>query len=120
MRWTWAELDGRASAVGAALVRAGGVPGSAVALLADPSAASVAFVHGIARSGGVLVPLGTRLTAPELVAALAETGAGLLVHDAAHAGLAAEVAGAAGSAEVARASVSGPLAILPAGGPRRG
>ncbi len=66
LRWTWRDLDQRADAVVRGLVAAGIGPGDRVALLAHPSAAAVAALHGIARLGAVAAPLPTNLTGPEL------------------------------------------------------
>lgn len=68
-RWSWAELDERADAVAAGLLGAGVAVGDRVALLAHASAPAVAAMHGIARVGGVVAPLGLGLTVPELTAA---------------------------------------------------
>lgn len=69
IRWSWGELDRRADAVALRLARAGAGPAERVALLAAPSAAAVAALHGIARVGAVAAPLGIGLTMTELVAA---------------------------------------------------
>ena len=62
-RWTWADLDARADAVARGLVTAGVGAGARVAVVALPSAAAVATLHGIARVGAVAAPVGTGLTA---------------------------------------------------------
>ncbi len=67
--WTWRDLDQRADAVVHGLVAAGIRPGDRVVLLADPSAAAVAALHGIARRGAVAAPLAMNLTGPELAVA---------------------------------------------------
>lgn len=67
--WTWAELDARADAVAGGLAAAGVRPGNCVALIAAPSAATIAALHGIARVGAVAGPIATGLASPELVAA---------------------------------------------------
>ena len=69
IRWSWDELDERADAVARTLVRHGVGSGTRVALLAGPSAAAVAALHGIARAAAVAAPLRVRLTASELAAA---------------------------------------------------
>jgi O-succinylbenzoic acid--CoA ligase len=69
IRWTWRELDGRANAVVRGLQDAGVRPGDRIALLAAPSAAAVAFLHGLARLGAVAAPLPTGLTRGELAVA---------------------------------------------------
>lgn len=79
-RWSWAELDERADAVAAGLLRAGLAVGDRVALLADASAQAVAALHGIARVGGVAAPLGLGFTVPELTAAAEVIDPRLIVH----------------------------------------
>jgi len=69
VRWTWSELDRRADAVASGLLRAGIGAGDLVALLAAPSAAAVAALHGIARIGAVAAPVATGLVRPEMAAA---------------------------------------------------
>ena len=69
IRWTWGELDDRADAVAIGLVQAGVGPGDRVVLMAAPSAAAIATLHGIARIGAVAAPLGVGMTATELAAA---------------------------------------------------
>ncbi len=75
LRWSWAELDRRADAVAAGLAAAGIVPGDRVGVVAISSAGVVAALHGIVRAGIVSVPIGPRLTRPEIAAI--ETAAGL-------------------------------------------
>ncbi len=92
VRWTWAALDRRADAAAAGLAAAGVRAGERVALLAAPSAAAVAVLHGIARIGATAAPLGTRLTVPELAVAAAVLRPVLVLHDAVHAGRATALA----------------------------
>ena len=73
-RWSWAELDRRADAVAAGLAAAGIVPGDRVGLVAVPSAGVVAALHGMVRAGVVAVPLGPRLTQPEIDTIAAAAG----------------------------------------------
>lgn len=80
IRWTWSELDGRADAVARHLIRMGVGPGDRVVLLAAPSAAAIAALHGIARVGGVAAPLGIGLTATELAAAAEVIHPRLVMH----------------------------------------
>jgi O-succinylbenzoic acid--CoA ligase len=68
-RWTWADLDDRADAVARGLLTAGVGAGARVAVVALPSAATLATLHGIARVGAVAAPVGTGLTRYELAAA---------------------------------------------------
>lgn len=77
----YAALD-RAADLAATGLQASGVgPGDRVALLVEPSAGAVALLVAAARAGAVAVPLGTRLTRPEVAAALAEATPALLCHD---------------------------------------
>ena len=79
--WTRHDLDRRVEAVAGALRREGVGPGVRVGLLAGPTAAAIAVLHGIARAGGVAVPLPTILTDVELATAVEITDPGLVVHD---------------------------------------
>src|SRR5262245_61480945 len=65
-RWTFAELDRWASAMARGLLALGMVPGDRVALLLRNRPEFVALAHAAPRAGITLVPLNTRLTAPEL------------------------------------------------------
>jgi O-succinylbenzoic acid--CoA ligase len=80
-RWSWREFDDRIMSMADALETAGVVTGTRVALLAGPSAASVAALHAIARLAAVVVPLPTGLTDPELAFAVDLTRPGVVVHD---------------------------------------
>ena len=80
LRWTWRELDRRADAVGRGLAAAGVRAGSRVVLLTRPSASAIAVLHGIARLGGVVAPLGTGLTHLELVGAVSAIDPEAVVH----------------------------------------
>jgi o-succinylbenzoate---CoA ligase len=79
IRWSWAELDERAEAVAANLARAGVRPGARVAMSAASSAAAIAALHGVARVGAALVPLGIGLRARELAIAIEVTDPGLVI-----------------------------------------
>jgi O-succinylbenzoic acid--CoA ligase len=82
LRWTYAELDSQASRLARALLALGVQPGDRVALLARNSPEYVALAHAAPRAGIVLVPLNTRLAAPELAWQVADAGARLLIYDA--------------------------------------
>ena len=77
VRWSWAELDRRATAIAAALEAAGIAPGDRVGIRAVSSAGVVAAIHGMVRTGVVAVPIGPRLTEPETeaIAAAADLAA---------------------------------------------
>ena len=71
VRWSWAELARRADLVVAGLAAAGIAPGDRVGFLAVASAGVLAAFHGMVRAGIVAVPIGPRLTVPE-IATIAE------------------------------------------------
>ena len=81
VRWTWRDLDDRTDAVAGSLAREGVGPGDRVALLAVPSAAAIAALHGIARLGAVAAPMVVGLTASELSAAADVIDPRVVVHD---------------------------------------
>jgi O-succinylbenzoic acid--CoA ligase len=91
-RWTFGEWHWRASAVAARLENAGVRAGDRVALLGWNSAAYAAAVFGVSRAGGIVAPLNARLSPAELAWQLDDLGAVALVHDAACAGVAREIA----------------------------
>jgi O-succinylbenzoic acid--CoA ligase len=91
--WSYAALDARADELAAGLVAWGVRPGDRVALLAAPSATAIALLVAAGRLGVCAVPVGTRLTAPELAAAGIEIAARLVVHDDAHAAAAVALGG---------------------------
>src|SRR4051812_13363418 len=74
-RWSFAELDRWATNMARGLYAIGVRPGDRVALLLRNSAEFVALAHAAPRAGVVLVPLNTRLAAPELAWQLADAGA---------------------------------------------
>ena len=78
---SYAGLDRAADVATAALQASGIGPGDRVALLVAPSAEAVAILVGVARAGAIAVPLGARLTPPEIAAAIGATAPRLLIHD---------------------------------------
>jgi o-succinylbenzoate---CoA ligase len=90
-RWSFAELDYRATETSRRLAALGAGPGQPVALLCRNGPAFVELVHALIRLGAVLVPLNTRLTAPELVFQVDEVAAQRLIVDEPHRPLAARV-----------------------------
>ncbi|MEU9359840.1 amino acid adenylation domain-containing protein [Streptomyces sp. NPDC048301] len=89
---TYADLVGTAGALGRRLPGAG-----RVAVLAAPGAGFVTAVLGILGAGGAYVPLDVDAPHARLVSLLRDSGAGYVVADGAHAGLAREVTAAAGT-----------------------
>ena len=79
LRWSWHDLDEHADAVARGLVGAGARPGDRVVLLGPSSAAAVAMLHGAARRGVVVAPVGPGRTESELAAAVAAIDPRLVV-----------------------------------------
>ena len=78
--WSYAELDHEVDRLARGLAGAGLAPGRRVAVLLGEGAEQVAALHAVPRAGCVLAPLGSRLTAAELAAALSALDpAGVLV-----------------------------------------
>ncbi len=91
--WTFAELDRHAGTLARVLARAGMLPGRTVAVLAGNGLPFVATVHALARLGAVLAPLNLRLTPAEMRQQIQDAQAVAVLHDAARADLAAQIAG---------------------------
>ncbi|HUY77427.1 MAG TPA: o-succinylbenzoate--CoA ligase [Ktedonobacterales bacterium] len=91
-RWSFADLDRRATAMATRLAALGARAGDRVALLADNSLAFASIVHALTRLGAILVPLNTRLTAAELAWQVGDARVALLIADTRHTELAAEAA----------------------------
>ena len=72
--WSWAELERKAELAAAGLKAAGILPGDRVGLLASSSAVVVAALHAVVGAGIVAVPIGPRLTRPEIAAIEAAAG----------------------------------------------
>jgi len=87
-RWTFSQLDRWASGMARGLLAHGTAPGSRVALLLRNRPEFVALAHAAPRASMTLVPLNTRLAAPELAWQIADSGAHLLIYDADTAALA--------------------------------
>jgi fatty-acyl-CoA synthase len=76
---TYAELDAWARRIARGLVGAGVQPGDRVALMLPNSAAFVAAIFAISRTGALAVPLHPRLHERELAFALRDSGAVVLL-----------------------------------------
>ncbi len=98
--WTFADLEERAAAGAASIAALSPDSAAPVALLAGNGPAFVATVHAAVRAARTLVPLNTRLAAPEIAWQLSHAGAGLLLHDARYADLALAAASLAGGVPV--------------------
>lgn len=114
LTWSFSELDARADAQARRLAGLGVGRGQAVALLLRNSPAFVSLIHAMPRCGALLLPLNTRLSAPELAWQLADAGARLLIYDAASAALAAQLQPLLPSLTLLRAEAQapGPAALL--------
>ncbi|WP_020013935.1 class I adenylate-forming enzyme family protein [Promicromonospora sukumoe] len=93
---TYAQVDAAANAMARVLHAHGAEPGSRVALLMGNGLWSIAMDFACLKAGVTRVPLNARLSAVEQGRMLDETGVRLLVHDAALAERAAELAAAHG------------------------
>jgi O-succinylbenzoic acid--CoA ligase len=80
-RWSFAELDRRASACARRLAALGARPGDRVALLLRNSSEFVALIHAAPRLRITLAPLNTRLSAPEVAWQIADAGVHALIYD---------------------------------------
>jgi long-chain acyl-CoA synthetase len=80
-RHTYAELWARCRRIGGALERLGIERGERVAIWADNSHQYIEVYAGVPASGRVVVPLNTRHAEPELVYALSDSGARILLTD---------------------------------------
>ena len=81
---TYRELDRRVQQVAIHLAAHGVGAGVRLAVLLPNTPDYVCLIHAAARLGAILVPLNTRLAAPELAFQLAKTTPALLVTDAGH------------------------------------
>ena len=88
-RTTFAALDAAANAMAHAFAAAGTAAGDRVAVMLGNSVELFAAWYGAARLGALVVPVSTRLTAPEAAYIVADSGAVVLVHDGAPAAAAA-------------------------------
>jgi long-chain acyl-CoA synthetase len=80
-RVTFAELDRLANAWAHALAGRGAGPGHRVAVALPNGVDVLAAWHGVARLGGLVVPVNTRLTADEMAYLVTDSEAGVLVHE---------------------------------------
>jgi long-chain acyl-CoA synthetase len=81
-RTTFGGLHRAANAVAHALAAAGTGPGDRVAVMLGNGPEVFAVWNGVARLGALVVPVSTRLTAPEAAYIVGDAGATVVVHDA--------------------------------------
>ncbi|MDR5651756.1 class I adenylate-forming enzyme family protein [Ruixingdingia sedimenti] len=106
-RLTWADLGHRVRAVARGLLARGIGPGDRVVLYMSNRAEFVEAFFAIQAAGAIAVPVTTRLTPRELAWFRADSGAGLVICDAAAAG-------------AARAELGPDVAMITAGGQAEG
>lgn len=94
---SWSQLLGAATGLAAAIQAD---PGSRIGLLAGDRAAAVVAIHAVRLAGGVLVPFHRRLAPPELIAQATRARVSILLHDVAHASVAAEIGSQVGRTRV--------------------
>lgn len=82
-RWTWSEFDRCCAGVAAVLARAGVQRGDRVALTATNSPEYLAAAFGALRLGAIVVPVNTRLAAPEIAHVVADSSPRILGYSAA-------------------------------------
>ena len=80
-RRTWIEFRGRIARFAGVLRAAGVQPGDRVAILALNSDAYLEYFYAAPWAGALVVPLNTRLAAPELIAIVNDAGASALIVD---------------------------------------
>ena len=87
LRWSFAELDGRANRLAHLLASLGAAPGTKVATLGQNSAGIVASTHAVRRTGATCVPLNYRLTVDEATYVVDNSDASILYVDEAYVGI---------------------------------
>ncbi|MBV7483895.1 class I adenylate-forming enzyme family protein [Bordetella sp. BOR01] len=90
--WTYAQLHAAAGRVATALRARGYAPGERIAILAANSARYLAAMLGIQRAGLVAVPVNFKFPAETIAYVINDSGARLVLHDAAHTAVPAGVA----------------------------
>lgn len=94
---TWEGFRERMHRLAAGLERGGVADGDRVAVLASNAVDYVVLQYALSLVGAILVPINTRLAAPEIAYILADSEPVLLLHDADHSDLAQAAARAAGT-----------------------
>ncbi len=96
--WSFAEVDRAARGIAAGLRAAGLTQGDRLAILCHNAVEFFLTLFACQKTGIILCPLNWRQPAPELLDTIAPVGVQAILHDAAFASLAAEVAAEAGIA----------------------
>ena len=89
---SYGEMHERSSRLAQALLACGAGAEARIAYLGRTAPEVVELLFATSKIGAVTVPLNWRLAAPELAAILADSGAPVLIADAGHAAIAAELA----------------------------
>ena len=79
--WSWADLDRRAGAIGAALTKRGLKSGDRVGLAVGGTALGIAALYGVARAGVTAVLVHPRLSPSEVAALLTDASCRVLIVD---------------------------------------
>ena len=80
-RVTYGQLDSAANTIAAQFAAAGVEPGDRVAVMLGNSLETFAVWCAVARLGALVVPVSTRLTAPEIAYLIEDSASALFVHD---------------------------------------
>jgi fatty-acyl-CoA synthase len=94
--WSFAEVERAATGIARGLTEAGLAEGDRVAILCQNTASFFVVLFACQKTGVILCPLNWRQPVPELLDTLAPVTPKAILHDAAHADAAGEVARAAG------------------------
>jgi fatty-acyl-CoA synthase/feruloyl-CoA synthase len=94
-RWTWRELETDVANAASALETFGLRKRDRIAILSSNSPEFIVASHAASRLGAIVVPVNTRLAAPELVHILEDSGSTILAFSAGEAQLAEDAGRAA-------------------------
>jgi fatty-acyl-CoA synthase len=125
-RWSFARVNAAAEGIAAGLRGEGLAEGDRIAVLCQNRVEFFLLLFACQKTGVILCPLNWRQPAPELAETLAPVAPRLLLHDAAHETLAADLGDATGivlrgleraCAAWGEAPAPGPVAMIPASRP---
>ncbi|HEY8467002.1 MAG TPA: AMP-binding protein [Solirubrobacterales bacterium] len=89
---TWSDFSARMHRLAAGLLDAGVEEGERIAVLANNALDYVVLQYALSLTGGILVPVNTRLATPEIAYILEDSGARILLYDSENAEAAKAVA----------------------------
>ena len=110
---SYRQFDDQAAAFAGWLKHVGAAPGGRVVLFLDNCPELLVAMFGTFRAGSTVVPCNSRLTADELAFLAGDSGARVMVTDAAHAGVARAAAGSDTLVVVADSDFAGTVAAPP-------